>query len=462
MVRRVPSSSVPVEPASTAPSAPWQRHELAAVCAVGVLAIALRLHAVERWSWSVAEAAMWRAIQLPWTGPDGFFASEFVWQPLVPLGLRVWLELGLLPSHGEGWLRLPFVLVGALTVPLLAIVGRRFVGTWVALLAALLVALHPAHVTHSQSMTAPVVVTAAALLALLAAGRGSRRGIGGAAVMAGLCHPLGFVLLALLVPAPAWRRGQWTAVVLPAVAAAVALPVLRAPLLVVGFAAVAAERRLDAVVVAAGTLLLGAFACGVGGEDGGALAVVALPSIALLAAAGAARLAAAVREALVEHPGLGRAASSLLASLMVVDLAISSFLLLTLFHGGRADWRAAARATLQAANRAPALAVVAGSGSEPLRCYLRPDHWREPAGDPHPGRGVVPIARDDARDVLTAVLAAPAAFAIVVVLTEAEWQALPPACQQLVAQRCERTRVVPSPQTTAATTLSVFVRRPQG
>jgi len=55
-------------------------------------------------------------------------------------------------SASEAWLRIPSVLWGACSVPLLFVVGRRIVGTRAALFASLLLALHPMHVYFSQEV----------------------------------------------------------------------------------------------------------------------------------------------------------------------------------------------------------------------------------------------------------------------------------------------------------------------
>lgn len=78
-------------------------------------------------------------------------ASERGNYPVVFFGLRWLMELGGLPSSGEGWLRLPFAFFGILCVPMLALVGDLLVGRRTALLAAALLAVHPWHLEISQS-----------------------------------------------------------------------------------------------------------------------------------------------------------------------------------------------------------------------------------------------------------------------------------------------------------------------
>jgi uncharacterized membrane protein len=55
-------------------------------------------------------------------------------------------------SENEAWLRLPSALLGALTVPILYEVVRRFATDRSALVAALLLAIHPMHIDHSQEI----------------------------------------------------------------------------------------------------------------------------------------------------------------------------------------------------------------------------------------------------------------------------------------------------------------------
>ncbi len=55
-------------------------------------------------------------------------------------------------SENETWLRLPSALLGALSIPIMFEVVRRFASDRAAMIAALLLALHPMHIDHSQEI----------------------------------------------------------------------------------------------------------------------------------------------------------------------------------------------------------------------------------------------------------------------------------------------------------------------
>jgi mannosyltransferase len=76
---------------------------------------------------------------------------DFHWDPLRPLYFLVlwlWIRLG----DSEGMLRLPSALMGAATIPLVYLMGQRLFTPRAGLIAALLVAVSPLHLNHSQEI----------------------------------------------------------------------------------------------------------------------------------------------------------------------------------------------------------------------------------------------------------------------------------------------------------------------
>ena len=78
-------------------------------------------------------------------------------------------------SEDEMWLRLPSALLGALTVPVLYEVVRRFATDRAALIAALLLAIHPMHLDHSQEIRGYAFMLFFGLAATLTVLDGGRR-----------------------------------------------------------------------------------------------------------------------------------------------------------------------------------------------------------------------------------------------------------------------------------------------
>ena len=77
-------------------------------------------------------------------------------------------------SENEAWLRLPSALLGALSIPLIYEVVRRFSTQRAGLIAALLLAVHPMHIDHSQEIRGyafMIFFGLAATLVVLDAGR---------------------------------------------------------------------------------------------------------------------------------------------------------------------------------------------------------------------------------------------------------------------------------------------------
>jgi hypothetical protein len=395
--------------ARAAPAAAFSSAALAALAFVTAVALVLRLWRVEQWSWSDAEASMWRAITQPLTGDGGLFAGEFRWSPLPALGLRWLFDSGLLPSHGEGWLRLPFAFFGAITVPLVAIVARRFASTPTALFAALLLAVHPGHVEASQTASPPVVAVAFALAAGAAWSRRAWWWFAFATVLAGACDAIGWIssaalVLGAFVPAgTGLRRALVPAVTLAGAvvarglswsAAGACLAAAAAPALA---PVVAARLGLAAVL----PLLLGA--AGLVAVD--AAEAAAAPALVALAAAVVMRASGLVGDALRDRTFVGvRAAAAAPALLVAGELLIGTFLYQVLYQGQRAPWRQAAHAVLTAVEPGRPLVVHAAEGLDVVTAYLRPAHWTL-GGAERPGVALAPLPRDTDLDTAGAAVA---------------------------------------------------------
>ncbi len=97
----------------------WPRADLAWLVGITAVAALLRLYRLEQWSLSVDEAETWRAATESLADSPGLLARTTDLHPLCYVSLRLLLDNGVLPFHGEGWLRVPFTFVGILTVPLL-------------------------------------------------------------------------------------------------------------------------------------------------------------------------------------------------------------------------------------------------------------------------------------------------------------------------------------------------------
>lgn len=182
----------------------------------------LRMLGVGDWALWVDEAFTWRDATMPL---EQFVRADRVWYSLPFQLLRGLLRLGWIGEDPRS-LRLPFLIVGALTVPLLALCGRRLVGAWPALLAAWLLALHPWHVFWSQSARGYALVVAAAVVAANRADAyfADKRLrdlflLGIVLVVAGTSHPTAWLLALAVVGfvvlrrVPAWRA-RWVALLL--------------------------------------------------------------------------------------------------------------------------------------------------------------------------------------------------------------------------------------------------------
>ncbi len=171
--------------------------QLVLLTGITLVATILRLYKLGEWSLWVDEAHTFRDAVAP---SASFWESDLRNYPLSFLMLRGLFSLGMPTS--EGWLRLPFVFFGIMSVPALAILGRIMVGRRAALLAALLLAVSPWHIFWSQNARSYSVVLFFVLIAAGAFYDGMLRRspvymIVGLAitVVAGLFHPSAYILL---------------------------------------------------------------------------------------------------------------------------------------------------------------------------------------------------------------------------------------------------------------------------
>jgi hypothetical protein len=137
---------------------PWT----AAVLAVGVLSLGLRLHTLAAQTfWFDEVLTAIGAQSLSWV----LYAPQIFGHP--PLQYLVtWMMTA--EGSGEGWLRAPFVLAGSGSVVALAFLGRRLLGATSGLLGALLLALAPFHVELSQLARPYAFLMLLSVLSLLA------------------------------------------------------------------------------------------------------------------------------------------------------------------------------------------------------------------------------------------------------------------------------------------------------
>lgn len=98
--------------------------------------------------------------------------SIFEARPLYFNILHWWMQLG----QSEVWLRMPAVIFGGLTVLMVYAVGKRLFGETPALVAALLVAVSPLHVNHSQEVRMYSLLTFLVTMSVLLFIRFTERG----------------------------------------------------------------------------------------------------------------------------------------------------------------------------------------------------------------------------------------------------------------------------------------------
>lgn len=460
----------PLVTTTAAPPPPaWSAGQLSLLAVITAVAAAVRLWQIEQWSWSGAEARSFQLLSLP---ADLLSTQPERWFPLLPWTLRQLDEQGLLAGSTEGWLRLPFAFTGMLTVPLLALVAAPVLGTGAAVLAALLLALHPWHIAASQDAAPAVVVAAGVLLVLGLLQRRRPRLAALAQLLVAAVHPLGWLaagaaaVAAAAMRFPRLQTGLTQAVAVPAALAAGwwfddVRPATLA-LVVVAVWVPALPRSVWLAVVAL-VALAGSLAW-TGYAEFATAGLAALPGALAVAAGAAAALGRWWQQELTGRRWLAMAALVLVPVLAVSDGAIETWLRATLHHGNRPAWRAAKDLALGTVRGPGGLIVVAASGAAPLRSYLRPNDGRE-AGDPHPGvqvRSLV-VGGDGAAEA-GALAAVPAGASCVLVLRSdevARLQEQAPAA--LALQRgFELWQVLPGPRQGDDDTLFLYRRRGAG
>ncbi len=130
-----------------------------------VLAVAVRFYHLGSQSLWVDEAMTWNMAR-----PDGglSFAQQVGEEIQGPLYLALVWPLVRWAGFSEFWLRFPAAVAGALTVPLLALLGQRLCNGRSARLAALLLAVNPFHLWYSQEARGYAFLMLLATLASLA------------------------------------------------------------------------------------------------------------------------------------------------------------------------------------------------------------------------------------------------------------------------------------------------------
>lgn len=408
---------------------PFVGRSLLGLVLISLLGAALRLFHLGDWSIWIDEAHTWRDITLPF---GSFLKSERAWYPLSFLGLRA-LADSVLPSLSEFWMRLPFALCGIVSVPLLAIVGKPLIGRRAALVAALFLAINPWHIYFSQNARGYVMV---AFFALLAAGtywhgiqRSSRalRVFGlFLALCTGACHLTGLALLPTFLAYPVLdylqKAGRQTwgylavlgigGCLIPLVAdlfppflvfrhakpdASLAHLLhttafyFRPPLLCAALAGVwlmVRVRLQGPGLFLMCWLVVPLFVVGVLGSTfvkvTARYAFCALPALMMLAAIASVRFGELLVAGLSHRSWRSRLVPSLVfPAILGLDMAAYDYLYFTTQYGDRGRWREAAEIVQ---GLTPGQEYDVYTINEPsLQYYLRPNHFRGFAGDPHPG-----------------------------------------------------------------------------
>ncbi|HEU4419335.1 MAG TPA: glycosyltransferase family 39 protein [Planctomycetota bacterium] len=383
----------------------------------------MRLCNLGEWSIWVDEAHTWRDATMQLVGEHGLLREDRVFYALTFLVLRGLLNLGWIGGD-EFSLRLPFVLVGILSVPVLAMCGRRLVGARAAILAAAFCAVCPWHVYWSQNARGYILVflfaAIAANRALVAIETGRARDLlatFAAIGVATLFHTTGGLLAAgffgfLFFRRPAPRGRAVARVAVLAVVVGLVLPWLVQfsfpdfarskgdELSVLHLVQTTAYyfRPLVLLVGAAGlwlalpvlgrdrTLLLGCLLLvpffvlvAVGAQVAKVTARYAfcvLPVLLWLAAFACTRVAAAIAQGRLEarrSVPMHRVAAALLPVLLLAEYGLHDVWYHGSQHGQRGLWREACAMSRELAG-AGALRVL--STNQPTCLfYLRPRHW---------------------------------------------------------------------------------------
>lgn len=189
------------------------------VAGITLLALVLRLYRIDAQSFWVDEVVTWKAAGLPITEmltAGTYYARAHILYYAIMHGI-------VLVSDSEIAMRLPSALLGALSVPLLFMVGERWMDRGIGIAAAALLAISPLHLYYGQEARPYAALVFFVLLALVCLERALRRpGNAGwqagfvAASLAGiLCHPVGlavvpvYVLYAVLPGHRAGLRRVW-------------------------------------------------------------------------------------------------------------------------------------------------------------------------------------------------------------------------------------------------------------
>ena len=405
------------------PATRLRRGHWLALAAVTALAAVVRAHGLGDWSLWIDEAHTWRDATMPFDGEGGFASTDRMLYPVAFLLLRALIDGGLL-GEDELSLRLPFAVIGVLTVPALAIAGRRLVGATPAVLAASLLAVHPWHVYWSQNARGYALVVLAAVFVVERAFAFARHDRMRDFVLAWLgiafataCHGTGALLAVGWAASVVLRRQSLTGrrVVVLAVAGLALAAVLpwaidtfspytgfgrakNAPSLTHFAQTVAYYFRPMALVLGAvgiallhrvagreRALLLGAFVAApfaVLAVIGSAsvlttarYAIVALPVLLWLVAFACVRLGATVRSGWTVRGVAPWLAAAALPLCLFGEQVIALRDYATIHHGQRARWREAADFVRQRAAGRPLRAVTIHLPT--LAYYLRHGLWRK-------------------------------------------------------------------------------------
>ncbi len=429
------SASAPESP----PPAPgravvFKRSHRLWLLAATAVAAALRFLHLGEWSLWIDEAHSWRDATMPL---EGFTGSDRVFYPATFLLLRGLISTGLL-DQGEWSLRLPFVLFGIATVPLLGLCGRRLVGATPSVLAAWLLAVNPWHVFWSQNARAYVIVVLAAVIAIeraFAYARAPRTRDMIAVVLAIAVGTMGHATAGLLAVAlvaffalrPVQRVGVRTVLLLAMLAGALALALpWLAELFFADFLRSKGEtpsvrhfvqttgfyfRPVALLVAVVGLWLLR----WIGGRDRALLlgcflvvpflvllvvgdqlvlvtaryAICTLPAISWLAAFACVRTSEALR-ALPGVPALARnAAAAVLPLLVIGDYVVELAPYYGSQHGQRGRWREVADLLRERAGGAPIRVLTVNQRT--LEYYLRPGHWADKVPPAYERNQVMPV-----------------------------------------------------------------------
>ncbi len=363
-------------------------HWLLLLLATG-LAGALRLTDLGEWSLWVDEAHTFRDATMDLYGADGFLHQDRVLYPLTFLALRALLNLQWIGTD-EYSLRLPFVLVGIVSVPVVALCGRSLIGTSASVLAAALCALNPWHIYWSQNARGYILVF---LFATIAVNRAhayanSERARDllatiGAIGLAALCHTTGGMLavafLAFLVLRryPALGRRAIVSIVVVAIGMAFLLPwlVVHSPFQgflkskdqpsllhfvmttayyfrplvllvgVVGLWLLRSTLGRDRALLLGCLFVVPFFVLSVIGSQlvkvTARYAICTLPVLVWLAAFACARLAAVIRQHAQETRWVRGAGAVLMPLLLAIEYGMHDLWYYGAQHGQRAQWRQA-------------------------------------------------------------------------------------------------------------------------